>query len=59
MKFQWSVVLFVSILLAVATPLFFGHWLATHEGMWIGLAAVCLALASGLFFVQKRYRVDD
>jgi hypothetical protein len=59
MKFHWSVVLFVSILLAVAAPLFFGHWLASHESMWIGLAGVCLALASGLFFVQKRYRVDD
>lgn len=54
MGFVSSVVMLVSILLAVCVPLFFGHGLAAHEPKWFGYAAVCLLLAAVLLFVQKR-----
>ena len=59
MKFGWSIVLLASIILAVATPLFFGHALVAGDAKWFGAAAVCLLLAAVLFFVQKRFRADD
>lgn len=59
MKFGWSVVLLASVVFAVASPIFFGHALVEHESRWFGLSAMCLAIAAVLFFIQKRYRVDD
>jgi len=58
MKFGWSIVLLVSVVLAVASPIFFGHALVERDGKWFGMSALCLALAAVLFFVQKRFRVD-
>lgn len=54
MKFVWTVVLLLSIVLAVCVPLFFGHGLAAHEPKWFGVAAGCLVAAALLFLVQRR-----
>lgn len=59
MKFGWSIVLLLSVISAVASPIFFGHALVEHESKFFGLSALCLAIAALLFFVQKRFRVDD
>jgi hypothetical protein len=59
MKFVWTVVLFASIVLAVAVPIFFGHGLAAHESKFFGYAAVCLVLAAVLFFVQRGVNADN
>jgi hypothetical protein len=59
MKFLWSVVLLVSVIFAMAVPLFFGHGLVGHGGPWFLAAAVCLAIAAALFFLQVRMRPDD
>lgn len=59
MKFGWSVVLLASVIFAVACPIFFGHALVEGDTRWFGMSALCLAIAAVLFFVQKRFRVDD
>ena len=58
MKVVWSIVLLVSLIFAVAVPLFVGHGLVEHGGPWFVLAAVCLVIAAALFFVQVRFRRD-
>ena len=61
MKFVWTVVLLASILFSVAVPMFFGHALASEEGRgaWFGAAAVCLAIAAVLIFIQRRVNPDN
>jgi hypothetical protein len=59
MKFSWSIVLLASIVFAVAGPIFFGHALIAHDGAWFAAAAICVAIAAVLFFVQKRFATDD
>lgn len=63
MKFLWTVVLLVSVAFAMATPIFFGHGLVSGEHgrdtRWFLYAAVCLAIAAALFFLQVRMRPDD
>lgn len=59
MKFIWSVVLLAALIFAVAGPIFLGHALVEGDGAWFGAAAVCVAIAAVLFFVQKRFGPDD
>ena len=62
MKFLWSVVLLVSVAFAMATPIFFGHGLVSGEHgrdtRYFMYAAVTLAIAAALFFLQVRMRPD-
>ena len=58
MPFLWSIVLLVSLIFAIAGPLFFGHGLVEGETTWYGAAAVCVLIAAVLFLVQKRFRPD-
>lgn len=58
MKFLWSVLLLVSLIFAMAVPLFFGHGLIEHGGPWFLAAGVCLVIAAALFFIQVRMRPD-
>ena len=58
MSFVWSIVLFASLVFAVAGPLFFGHALVEGGSTWYGAAAACLLIAAALFFIQKRFRPD-
>ena len=62
MKFLWSVVLLVSVIFAMATPIFFGHGLVSGEHgrdtRFFMYAAICAAIAAGLFFMQVRMRPD-
>lgn len=54
MRFLSSIVMLVSIIMAVCVPLFFGHGLGAHEPKWFAYAGVCLLIAAVLLFVQKR-----
>lgn len=54
MRFAASVVMLLSIVMAVCVPLFFGHGLAEHQPKWFAYAAVCLVIAAVLVFVQRR-----
>jgi Ca2+/H+ antiporter len=62
MKFLWSVMLLFSVIFAMAVPMFFGHALVSGEHgrdtRFFLYAAVCLAIAATLFFVQVRMRPD-
>jgi hypothetical protein len=62
MKFIWTVVLLASVAFAMATPIFFGHGLVSGEHgrdtRFFMYAAICLAIAATLFFVQVRMRPD-
>ncbi len=43
MKFLWSVVLLLAMVLAICTAYFFGHALSVHEkAKWFGASAACL-----------------
>ena len=63
MKFLWSVMLLVSVIFAMAVPMFFGHALVSGEHgrdtRFFLYAAICLAIAAALFFLQVRKRPDD
>jgi hypothetical protein len=42
-KFLWSVVLFLAMVLAICTAYFFGHGLSVHDkAKWFGASAACL-----------------
>lgn len=43
MKFVWSIVLFLAVVLAICTAYFFGHGLSVHDkGKWFAASAACL-----------------